>query len=120
MAGFRLCIFESRKTGRRFLECVDKTAKERLNQLNRGRKDISERTKAQRPYKLVYSESYKTAQECRERSKFLRNEKALMNDALNRRSGERRRSARSVSNDRRRSERRRKERRKSLKCEIRI
>ena len=92
MAKHNVCIFESKKTKKRFIEYTDKSLAERLKELNRARKGVTKNLLKGRPFKLVYNESYATEKEALERVVLLKHEAKMAPDLFDRRIADRRKS----------------------------
>jgi|YNPNPStandDraft_1061719.scaffolds.fasta_scaffold57008_3 DNA-binding HxlR family transcriptional regulator len=73
MSKFCVCIYESKKNTKRFLEVTEKKLSDRLKEINKGI-EIDKEISKNIPYKIIYSETYKTKKEAEERLKFLKSE----------------------------------------------
>ena len=76
MAKCRLCIFESKKTKKRFLETTGDETAVKLEKLNKNKKENSWVEK-NRPFRLVYCEVYNSRKEAEERLDFLKSEERI-------------------------------------------
>ncbi len=78
---FTVYIIESLRNGKRYTGFTTKTAPQRLAQHNRG---CNKWTRENRPFRLIYEESYETEREARQREKFLKTGKGrqLINNKI--------------------------------------
>jgi hypothetical protein len=115
MPKYKVCIIESKKTKKRFIEYTDKKLTVRTNELNKGRKVLNKWLLKNRPFKIVYCETHDTKKESIERVNFLKYEREMSPDIFDRRIKDRRKENMLRFPDRRLRQRRVKKRRTSDK-----
>ena len=112
MAKYKVCIIESKKTKKRFIEYTDKKLVVRIRELNKGRKVLNKWLLKNRPFKIVYCETHDTKKEAIERVSFLKYEREMSPDIFDRRIKDRRKKNMPRFPERRIRHRRVRERRK--------
>ena len=75
MKEYNVCIFESVKSKRRFLESTDEKIPSKLREINKSRKESW--FVANRPFKAIWHEKYNSKAEADERLEELKNEERV-------------------------------------------
>jgi len=73
MAKYSVSIIESKKNKKRYLDLTSKSVPARMKEINKGGTD-DKFLNANKPFKAIYTETYKKKEEAEERIEFMRNE----------------------------------------------